>query len=159
MTRTTLLPAFALVLAPVLAGCGSGADPMQRFVGTWAFTSGTDDVSCPNGNSSEKLAGSITVDAQADGDLVVHDAAGCNFAYTVAGDTATVADRRSCSFPVPELGQGVTAAVDYDSLTLATSDGKTMTDSFAGKVAYTSSAGTLYCVFSGRATLDKQTGG
>lgn len=155
MTRNLLLAAFAFVLA----GCGSGTDPMQRFVGTWSFTSGTDDVSCPNGNSSEKLAGSITVDAQADGGLVVHDAAGCDFAYTVAGDTATVADRRSCSFPVPELGQGVTAAVDYDSLTLATSDGKTMTDSFAGKVTYTSSAGTLYCVFSGRATLDKQTGG
>jgi hypothetical protein len=56
---------------------------------------------------------------------------------------------------VPQLGQGVTAAVSYDAITLATSDGKMMTDTFTGKVAYTSSQGTLDCVFSGSAMLKK----
>ena len=56
---------------------------------------------------------------------------------------------------MPELGQGVTAAVTYDAITLSTRDGKSMDDTFSGTVAYSSSSGTLDCVFSGTATLTK----
>lgn len=138
--------------ALVLAGCG--ADPAQPYLGTWSFASGTDNVSCPNGTTAAKLSGNVTIKRATDGSLLVLDAEGCNFTYQLDGDRAK-ASGRSCSFPVPELGQGVTAAVTYDAITLATSDGKTMDDSFSGTVAYSSSSGTLDCVFSGSATLQK----
>lgn len=142
---------FALV-ALVFAGCG--ADPAQPYLGTWSFASGTDNVSCPNGTTAAKLSGNVTIKRATDGSLLVLDAEGCNFTYQLDGDRAK-ASGRSCSFPVPELGQGVTAAVTYDAITLSTSDGKTMDDSFSGTVAYSSSSGTLDCVFSGSATLQK----
>lgn len=144
-----------LVPLVFLAGCGGGADPAQPFVGTWSFASGNDDVSCPNGTTSQRLSGSVTVKRGSDGGLVVLDAEGCNFSYTLAGDAATLSSAGTCQFPVPELGQGVTAAVDYDAITLTTGDGKTMSDSFAGKVAYSAASGTLDCVFSGSAMLNK----
>jgi len=140
-------------LAILLVGCGA-ADPAQRFTGTWSFASGSDNVSCPNGTTAAKLTGNVTVKRATDGSLLVLDPEGCNFTYALDGTSAKTKGS-SCSFPVPELGQGVTAAVTYDSITLATSDGKSMDDDFSGTVAYTSSAGTLDCVFSGTATLTK----
>jgi hypothetical protein len=142
---------FALFVL-VLGGCS--ADPAQPYLGTWSFASGTDNVSCPNGTTAAKLSGNVTIKRATDGSLLVLDAEGCNFNYQLDGDRAK-ASGRSCSFPVPELGQGVTAAVTYDAITLSTSDGKTMDDSFSGTVAYSSSSGTLDCVFSGSATLQK----
>ena len=140
--------AFALVVV------GCGADPTQRWTGTWSFASGTDNVSCPNGTTATKLSGNVTIKPATDGGLVVLDPEGCNFSYELDGDRAKTSGR-SCSFPVPELGQGVTAAVTYDAITLTMSDGKTMDDTFSGTVAYSSSSGTLDCIFSGSATLQK----
>jgi len=147
MHRIALLALFVL---------GCGADPAQRYTGTWSFLSGTDNVTCPNGTTSTKLTGNVTIKRSIDGagGLVVLDAEGCNFAYALDGDRAKTSGQH-CSFPVPELGQGVTAAVSYDTITLVTSDGKSMDDTFSGTVAYTSSSGTLDCVFSGSATLTK----
>ena len=139
-------------LALFFAGCG--ADPAQRFTGTWSFASGSDNVSCPNGTTAAKLTGNVTVKRATDGSLLVLDPEGCNFTYALDGGSAK-ATGRSCSFPVPELGQGVTAAVMYDAITLTTSDGKTMDDSFSGTVVYTSSSGSEDCIFSGDATLQK----
>jgi len=136
----------------LLAGCG--ADPAQRYTGTWSFASGTDNVSCPNGTTAAKLSGNVTVKRATDGSLLVLDPEGCNFTYALDGTSAKTKGS-SCSFPVPELGQGVSAAVTYDAITLTTSDGKTMDDTFSGTVVYTSSSGTLDCVFSGSATLTK----
>jgi hypothetical protein len=141
------------MLALVVAGCG-GTDPTQRWLGTWSFASGDDNVSCPNGARSTKLTGSITVKLASGGGLVVLDAAGCDFTYAFDGEQAR-ATGMSCTFPVPELGAGVIAAATYDAITLTTSDGKSMRDSFSGRVAYTASTGTLDCVFSGSATLSK----
>jgi hypothetical protein len=123
-------------------------------MGTWSFASGTDNVSCPNGTTAAKLSGNVSIKRATDGSLLVLDPEGCNFSYTLEGERAK-ASGKSCSFPVPELGQGVTAAVQYDSIMLSTTDGKSMDDSFSGTVAYTSSSGTLDCVFSGTATLTK----
>jgi len=139
-------------LALALAGCG--ADPAERYLGTWSFASGSDNVSCPNGTTATALAGNLTIKRATDGGLVVLDAEGCNFTYALDGDRAKVSGR-SCSFSVPELGQGVTAAVTYDTITLATSDGKSMDDSFSGTVSYRAPSGTLDCIFSGTATLNK----
>jgi hypothetical protein len=140
-------------LSLFIAGCGA-ADPAQRFTGTWSFASGNDNVSCPNGTTAAKLTGNVTVKRATDGSLLVLDPEGCNFTYALDGASAK-ANGRSCSFPVPELGQGVTAAVTYDAITLTTSDGKTMDDTFSGTVIYTSSSGSINCVFSGDATLTK----
>ncbi len=140
------------LIASVLVGCG--ADPAQHYLGTWSFDSGTDNVSCPNGTTAAKLSGNVTIKRATDGSLLVLDPEGCNFSYELDGDRAKTSGR-SCSFPVPELGQGVTAAVTYDAITLATSDGKTMDDSFSGSVTYSSPQGALDCIFSGTATLTK----
>jgi hypothetical protein len=139
-------------LSLLLAGCG--ADPAQRFTGTWSFASGNDNVSCPNGTTAAKLTGNVTVKRATDGSLLVLDPEGCNFTYALDGESAKT-NARSCTFPVPELGAGVTAAATYDTITLATSDGKSMDDTFSGSVVYNASTGMLNCVFSGSATLTK----
>jgi hypothetical protein len=136
-----------------VVGCSS--DPAKPYLGTWSFASGADNVSCPNGTTAAQLSGNVSIKRATGGDgLVVLDPEGCNFDYALDGDRAA-ASAQSCSFAVPELGQGVTAAVTYDSITLDTSDGKTMNDNFSGTVVYTSSAGSENCVFSGTATLMK----
>jgi hypothetical protein len=142
---------LALVL---LAGCSSAADPAQPYMGTWAFASGADNVSCPNGTTSTQLQGNVTIKHATDGGILVLDPEGCNFTYALDGERAS-ASAQSCSFAVPELGAGVTAAVTYDAITLATHDGMKMDDTFSGTVVYTSSAGALDCIFSGTATLNK----
>jgi hypothetical protein len=139
-------------LALLLTGCTT--DPAQPYLGTWSFQSGNDNVSCPTGNTATKLTGNVSIKHATDGGLVVLDPEGCNFNYAMDGDSAK-ASGRSCSFAVPELGQGVTAAVTYDAITLSTTDGRTMTDVFSGSVVYTASTGVLNCVFNGSATLGK----
>jgi hypothetical protein len=148
MQRASLV---LIVLA--LAGCSS--DPVQLYLGTWSFAAGNDNVSCPNGTTAAKLSGDITIQHSSDGGgLLVLDADSCNFTYTFDGNGAA-ANGKKCSFPVPELGQGVTAATTYDTIGLTTSDGKTMSDVFSGSVVYSSSAGSESCVFSGSGTLTK----
>jgi phage-related minor tail protein len=147
------LRCIALLLVLSAAGCGA-ADPADRYMGTWMFASGTDNVSCPNGASATKLTGNVTIKRATDGSLLVLDPEGCNFTYALDGERAKTS-ARSCSFAVPELGAGVTAAVTYDTITLATSDGKSMDDTFSGTVTYNASTGALDCVFSGTATLTK----
>src|SRR6202011_1729022 len=124
------------------------------YVGTWSFLSGTDNVSCPTGNTAQPLNGNITIKKGVDGKLVVLDADGCNFSYTLAGTAATTSNAM-CTRPAPEVGAGVTAATTFSQITLNTADAKSMTDTFAGTVAFTSAAGTLNCTFSGSATLNK----
>ncbi|HEY2747456.1 MAG TPA: hypothetical protein VGL86_22690 [Polyangia bacterium] len=139
----------------VVLAIGCSSDPATPYLGTWSFASGADNVSCPSGTSAAQLTGNVTIKrATGGGGLVVLDPEGCNFSYALDGDRAA-ASAQSCSFPVPELGQGVTAAVTYDAITLDTSDGKSMNDTFSGTVIYTSSAGSENCVFSGTATLMK----
>jgi hypothetical protein len=141
------------LVALVVVGCSS--DPAKPYLGTWSFASGADNVSCPSGTSAAQLTGNVTIKRASDGaGLVVLDPEGCNFDYALDGDRAA-ASAQSCSFPVPELGQGVTAAVTYDTITLDTSDGKTMNDTFSGTVVYSSSAGNDNCIFSGTAMLNK----
>src|SRR3954453_16788054 len=114
---------FAL-LTLIVAGCGA-ADPADRYLGTWSFASGTDNVSCPNGTTAAKLTGNVTVKRATDGSLLVLDPEGCSLTYALDGASAK-RDGRSRSLPVPELVQGVPAPVTYDTITLISSDGKTM---------------------------------
>src|SRR5262245_23565026 len=114
-----LCPSLSLSLGAV--GCGS-TDPGRPFYGTWSFTSGNDNVSCPNGTTSTRLSGSITVKPASDGGLLIIDPDGCNFTYALDGQRASVSGRHDCSFPVPELGTGVVANVTYDTITLTTTD-------------------------------------
>src|SRR5678815_118968 len=92
-------------VAFLLLGVGCGADPAQRYLGTWSFASGSNNVSCPNGTSATKLVGNLTIARGSDGSLLVLDREGCNFTYAFDGDRAKTS-ARSCSFPVPELGAG-----------------------------------------------------
>jgi hypothetical protein len=147
-------------LVLLLAACTTTAapTPTEQFLGTWQFASGNNNVVCPTGTTSQKLTGDITVQEQSGGGLVVLDAAGCNFGYTLTNQTATLGSDKACSFAVPELGQGATADVTYDTITLTTSDGKSMSDAFSGKAHYTTPAGSQDCAFSGSATLSKLSG-
>jgi hypothetical protein len=149
MGKLTLWVALALSLS--LAGCGSGESP---FVGTWSFTEGTDNVTCPTGNTSESVTGNVNIKDAVGGGLVVLDSEGCNFNYSASGNVAT-ASNATCSRPAPEVGMGVTAEVTYSNITLSLADDQTMNDVFAGSVSFTSSAGKLDCTFSGSAKLKK----
>ena len=142
---------LTLFFALALAACGSGQSP---FVGTWSFTEGTDNVTCPTGNTSQSLTGNVTIKDAVDGGLVVLDAEGCNFNYSASGNVAG-APNAMCSRPAPEVGMGVTADVTYSNITLSLTDNQTMNDVFAGSVSFTSSAGKLDCTFSGSAKLQK----
>src|SRR6266436_4701880 len=105
----------------LLAACSSTpATPEQQFLGTWSFASGDNEIVCPTGTTAQKLTGNITVEAASGGGLAVIDNAGCNFNYALSGHQATLGADKSCSFPVPQLGQGATAMVTYDTITLVT---------------------------------------
>ena len=143
-----------IALMILLAGCTAENTSQAQFAGTWSFAEGTDNVVCPNGTTAEKLTGNLTI-SQMDSQLLVLDEAGCNFTYSLDGSTAKLGDKKDCSFPVPQLGQGVTADVTYDTITLSTSDGVSMSDVFSGKVVYRASTGNLNCAFSGSASLTK----
>lgn len=148
--------ALSFTLALALGGCGGSAP--SPFVGTWSFTEGTDNVTCPTGNTSQTLNGNVTIKESVDGNgLVVLDSEGCNFGYSVSGSVAT-ASNAMCTRAAPEVGMGVTAAVTYSNITLTTTDGMAMNDVFAGTVSFSSSAGKLDCTFSGSAKLKKVAG-
>lgn len=144
-----------LMFAVLLAGCGSdtpAATPQQHFLGTWSFASGTDNIVCPTGTTAQNLTGDLTVKTASGGGLVVLDAEGCNFTYTLNGEDALLGTGKTCSFALP---MSTTADLTYDSITLSTHDGKSMSDVFSGTVRYTASTGTLDCAFSGTAMLSK----
>jgi hypothetical protein len=143
-----------LILMLVACTSQPESSSFELFAGTWSFTSGSDNVVCPSGTTAQALSGNVTIARQGDG-LVVMDAAGCNFVYTLSGDRATLGANKSCSFAVPQLGQGATADVTYDDITLVTSDGAKMSDVFSGKARYTTPAGSQDCAFSGSAMLSK----
>src|SRR5207253_9352691 len=82
----------------LLAACGSSEPSSeQQFLGTWSFASGSDSIVCPGGTTAQALSGNITVQSQSGGGLVVMDAAGCNFAYTLSGEQASLGSDKSCS--------------------------------------------------------------
>jgi hypothetical protein len=148
------------LLVVVCSACSASnpaATPEQQFLGTWSFASGDDNIVCPNGTTAQKLSGKITVEVASGGGLAVLDQAGCNFSYSLSGHQATLGANKSCSFAVPQLGQGATADVTYDSITLVTDDGESMSDVFGGKAHYTTPSGAEDCAFSGSATLSKVT--
>jgi hypothetical protein len=148
------LKASLLSVCLVMCACGAAAD-RDKFLGAWTFKPTDYAVTCPTGVSMVRLSGTLNVkaDTGASG-ITVLDGKSCNFAYDVKGNAAS-ASKRTCSWPEPSLGQGVTANATYDTITLLTADGASMTDTFVGTVAFTSSAGTLDCTFNGTATLER----
>ena len=141
----------------LLAACGSTETPLtpeQQFLGAWTFSAGNNNVVCPTGTTAQKLTGNLIIQ-KVTGGLQVLDDAQCNFTYTLSGEQATLGDDKSCSFAVPQLGQGATADVTYDAITLSTHDGQSMSDVFSGQAHYTTANGSQDCAFSGSATLTK----
>jgi hypothetical protein len=147
---TKLLP-----LCLLLCACGQPIADRDKFLGAWTFKPSDYSVVCPTGVSAVRLTGTLNVkaDASATG-ITVLDGKSCNFSYDVKGNAAS-ATKRPCSWPEPSLGQGVTANATYDTITLLTADGASMTDTFTGTVDFTSSAGTLNCTFNGTALLER----
>ncbi len=137
-----------------LSACG-GAAERDKFLGAWSYQPSSYSVTCPTGVSTVPLTGLLNIKAAATPEgITVLDAKSCNFAYDVKGNAAN-ATKRTCTWPEPSLGQGVTASATYDTITLLTSDGAQMTDTFTGTVDFTSSAGTLNCTFNGTAVLER----
>jgi hypothetical protein len=138
-----------------LAGCGG--TPFADFIGTWQFQSGTNNVACPPpvGASMPALVGNLTLEPAIGADLVSLDNAGCDSQFTVSGTTATAKTGVACERPDPNVGAGVMASSTFTSLTLVTTDGKTMTDTFAGNITFTNTMGSIACTFSGSGSLTK----
>jgi hypothetical protein len=144
----------------MLGGCGGGATavPFANFLGTWQFQSGSAVMAtCPGpvGNSTTAQIGNLHVEpAATGGDLVSVDPAGCDVIFKVTDTIATGVGNLDCpGRPGPAMG--VTQDTTLTTITLTTTDGKTMTGASAGSAVFTSAAGMLTCTFTGTSTLVK----
>lgn len=117
-----LLP-FVLASVPAVSGCvgddppgaatadggntdggGSNAADVERFLGTWATSTGKQTLSnCPVAGTQNNVSVTLTVTKGASSDLVFTNslAPSCALSANVVGDTATLVDGQTCvaSFP------------------------------------------------------------
>jgi hypothetical protein len=133
----------------VAAGCSStGPKNVSRFVGTWTYSSGMLDATCPGGlvpPISTGLAGqTATVMAGTSSDLVATQQTAygtCTILFSVDGTTASANPSQTCTLNVAVAGMTLPVTLTVTSWSLTSSaDGSTLTTSAAGTA---SSAGGL----------------
>ena len=131
--------AFLALLVAV--GCSStGPKNVDRFVGTWTYSSGTLDATCPGGlvpPLSSGLAGqTATVTAGTTSDLVATQQTAygtCTIKFSVDGTTASAPTGQTCTLNVLVAGTTVPVTLTVTSWTLTSSaDGSTLTTAAAG---------------------------
>jgi len=130
------------VLAMVVAGCGGGVNPIEKFVGTWAANDGSTQTSICTGGTAQvsPVTANMVIAAGVTYDLLIPngDDGTCEIGYDVNGDTAMVAPNQSCPFA---LTDGTPETLVFTKDTLTTSDGVSMTEDFLG--TYSSGACTV----------------
>jgi len=124
ITRSLLL--CALSLAGV-SGCGGDknddddkSSAVDKFTGTWKYTSGTTTTSCGGDSQTDTLTGNETVTRGSTSDLLVSDS-DCAFKFNVSGNTATALDAQTCTINVG----GSNATETVTSLVFSSPDGST----------------------------------
>jgi hypothetical protein len=138
---------LAVVLALVVAaGCSStGPKDVSRFVGTWTYSSGMFDATCPGGlvpPLSNTLAGqTVTLLAGTSSDLMATQQTAygsCTVQLSVSGTMASAAPNQTCALNVTFAGSTVPVTLTVTSWTMTSSaDGSTLTTTAAGTATST----------------------
>jgi hypothetical protein len=130
---------------------GEDAD-LERFIGTWKYTSGTATRICAGQADTFPLAGNDDEFAHAvDGGLTLKGT--CAAKLTVTGDTASLAPSATTCTQVNDDGSSVTMM--YSSLSYTTSDGRNMTISASGTQTFLTDGQSVACSFSVTGALAK----
>lgn len=162
-----------LTLAWTLASCGSSSDDnttdtktttststatatstagVDKFVGTWKFTSGTIIVTCPAPIGVVTIAetGNLTITKGATSDLIVTNE-DCSLKFDVAGTTANALAGQSCTM----VDADGTEVDTYNAAVITSSDGVTAHLSATITAAITSGGASVTCTGTESADLQK----
>jgi hypothetical protein len=138
--------AVGLLAMLAVAGCSSsGPKNVSRFVGTWTYSSGNFDATCPGGlvpPISNTLAGqTVTLMAGTSSDLVAVQQTtygACSVQLSVDGTMASATPNQTCTLNVAFAGTTVPVTLTVTSWTLTTSaDGSMLTNAAAGTASST----------------------
>jgi hypothetical protein len=99
MSRLASGVSVALLATLGMAGCGGGADDnTAAFVGIWAYTTGTETITCGGGPSTNPLSGNITIGHGVDAPLVmVFDPCTSGLKLNVSGTSANIIGGQMCT--------------------------------------------------------------
>jgi hypothetical protein len=132
---------------PATPSDGNGASTtksIDRFIGTWKYTSGSVTRICAGVTETFQLTGSDEEFAHSvDGGLTLKG--DCATRLTIAGDTASAAPGATCT-QVKEDGSSSTLM--YSSLAYSTTDGRNMTVASSGIITFLDYGASLACTFS-----------
>jgi hypothetical protein len=100
----------------------TGTAGVDKFVGTWKFTSGTITVTCPEpiGTLTVAESGNLAITKGATSDLIVTNEQ-CSLKFSVSAATASALAGQSCTM----VGADGTEVDTYNTAVLTTSDGVT----------------------------------
>jgi len=161
-----------LTLVGTLASCGSGSTDnsntktatntstntatstatVDKFVGTWKFTSGTITVTCPApiGVFTVAESGNVAVTKGATSDIIVTNEA-CSLKFDVAGTTANVLAGQSCTM----VDADGTEVDTYNTAVITSLDGVTAHLSATLTAAITSGGASITCTGTESSDLQK----
>jgi pilus assembly protein FimV len=131
-------------------GGAAGAPTLDRFVGTWKYTSGTITRLCAGAADTIQLTGDNEFARSIDGGLTLKG--DCAAKLMISGTTATGAPGFSCN---QVNDDGTSSTLTYSSLVYSTLDGVNMTVSAAGSVTYLTGTNAVACTFSAMGSLMK----
>ncbi len=103
------------------AAGGSSAAAADKFVGTWAYTSGSDNATCLGQMLMQARTGTATITKTSATTIVVVSGP-CTLTFDVSGNTATAQAGQTC--PFSQSGVSGTGTISSFTLT-ASADGKT----------------------------------
>lgn len=131
-------------------GGAAGTAALDRFVGTWKYTSGTITRLCAGVADTFQLTGDSEFARSIDGGLTLKG--DCAAKLMVSGTTATGTSGFSCN---QVNDDGTSSTLTYSSLVYSTLDGVNMTFSAAGSVTYLTGTNSVACTFSAMGALMK----
>jgi hypothetical protein len=152
--------AAALLATLALAGCGSSDDNTEAFVGIWAYTTGTETITCGAAPSTDPLKGNITIGHGVDAPLVmVFDPCTAGLKLNVSGTSANVIGGQMCtgmSSTTDNAGNVVPVSITFIFNAGAFNlTGTTATVTAGGTANAIVSGSTIPCTFTQTGTVTK----
>jgi len=127
--RLPLLLGITYLATAALAGCGSSSgDDAAKFVGTWAFASGSNvTATCSIGTMqpmSLDLGGLSVTITKVDNSDIIAEAGGptCRIKFSVKGSMATAVPGQICTIP-QVMFMGIVPDINVSSWTLTSANG------------------------------------
>jgi hypothetical protein len=144
------------VIAIVLGGCTSGADPTEDFLGTWTRATGSYTVTCGNNTESGGMGGMVRFEEGVTAPLIVSDP-DCTFNFDMQADEATVVLGQSCALNgKTSRGSQYTVVIAPTEWLFSPRDDTNMSERGTSTMTYHFTSGEITtCVFSHTASLTK----